>query len=756
MATLIVADPFNLDSDTLRLVFNTNATVGRRVTTLRQLAGPYDHDASLIAASLGSDIDGRLWEAVVQRRVGTSVTVSPRDANGYFKRYRVRGLRNDSTNVAYMQFGVEHFPPYADDNASNPQLAQTPDGYGNTYQSRWAVTLGAITAVTQDWWYDVLADYRDNWVLTRGLQAIEANSELSDLVKNPSLFVAVAQSNPNPSTYTLGYQGSAYLEKALRITEAYKLALGGTDGLVYLHTQNTRSDAVAAGSTDFPFHANALPNLRSIVATAKVRGIRFSFHIFARGILIEPQQLAPVVELYRRMPRNGTLYARGGAPSLASSGTIQCDLGHTEFLRWLEEFFLPHWLGDFNSSGMYLDGFLGQGALHYHLGGTAEAPAHGGKYFSDGKRRILDWLRPRIRASSLYVPGGNDTGAAVFGEAPEEALIGKCDLVQDGYLHIPWSSLMAEPAALSSIGMSLTDYPVATRNMAIPTFNAVYHEFQPTFRFMLPWSSGALATAPPFHDGGGGKPGCTAAQLRDLLAFVTAAAVNAGYQPGHGLHYYTDKDAELLNPVEPSGATRATNFSPDGRDPSGVGATIALFARTLHAAMQRDHAGQFVMFGRLQRPLPVDYASAGITKQTNPLSIGHDTSGVLKSKVSELQTLCTPYFYDPEQTAWAFGLDPGFSIPAVLHALWRSPEGLLGMVLVNWTNAAANWIASFNPTLYGILGNYDVNVLNLNQPPTLVGNFGGTLNIGNTASLPDIDIGVLAARSITVVTFTET
>jgi hypothetical protein len=158
----------------------------------------------------------------------------------------------------------------------------------------------------------------------------------------------------------------------------------------------------------------------------------------------------------------------------------------------------------------------------------------------------------------------------------------------------------------------------------------------------------------------------------------------------------------------------------------------------------------------MQRPLAVDYASVNVTKKTNPFSVYLNSAKVSLLGARVFQLLPGAYSViftgDAVTTGWIGSAL--YSVPAVMHSMWRSPEGDIGLALVNWTNANADWIATFNPSRYGITPPYDIVRVGEGGAETVIdaGIGAGDRTIGNAGG-PATNIGTIGPFSVQILQF---
>jgi hypothetical protein len=103
------------------------------------------------------------------------------------------------------------------------------------------------------------------------------------------------------------------------------------------------------------------------------------------------------------------------------------------------------------------------------------------------------------------------------------------------------------------------------------------------------------------------------------------------------------------------------------------------------------------------------------------------------------------------------GSEP-FPVPCVLHAMWRSVEGRLGLLIANWTSEPQGFRATLDPELYDLPRHgYRIRELVQGAPARELGTFGGTIEVRGEDSPVvlggDLFLGRLAPRVLRVLVF---
>lgn len=662
------------------------------------------------------------------------------DAAGWIKDYRYKGLSRATGTEAWVRLSVRHYPEFR-------HLGGADNSGGRESECTWpyATVTGALKVQTDHFWWDICDLYRQRMIAIGAVPpVIESNARLASKInRQPTLFVP---------TIMVGFwssiSGSTLYEKLYRYYRTLAFALSNphvNPANGYLHLQSWLLGGLGVTNPGNPIRTHpthrADDGLAEMLAAAFADGVRVSGYSRAWELPDERgwRPLSPIFD------RDGT---QAVDPTLGK----KYDPGATEYGTWWARNVASQ-MRELGFRGEYIDSLGGNTpALSYPP--ALEHRQHGGHYGRDGKLHLVDSVRTVF----------GDTDGMLGTEAAEELFSYAMDVVQEHYIWYPWHMDLAE-STVRGVG-AVTHLPIEARLMSPPLWMAVWHEYSPAQHVGLPFTNAPLGTNADWFPSGGAT-GLSAAELRDVWAFLQAAIFTNGSRSGF-VSVQEDFDRSDANVQAWSGVSNALALLGEGerslivnttKDPSQVGITVCAWLRDLFAAQLRAHAGQFTMFGRLLRPLVVDPAVAGTS--TNPISVLSDAkvnwSGSSGNRIwGMLPTLYTPVTGIPAaQFLWA--LDAGFSVFDVLHSMWRSPEGLAGLVLVNWTNANATWFGTLDASLYAdIPATFDVVKLTLGgAPSTLATGLSGTISLGNTG-VPTVALGTLAPRSITVLTFPAT
>lgn len=651
--------------------------------------------------------------------------VQTEDARFHYKDFRYRGLNYTTANEGWFNINVTHIPGYeralgqvssihsSDVTAYDASVSES--RMGNEYVTPYATAIGPLTAKNSAWYFDAAELYRD-WAVSAGYvpARLDLSTELKSTYRDRDSFFC-------GFSHFAEVDRTVYHLREVTITDYIKKALenpyiGNTKG--YVHTQKVIPNH-DVGSPDSPIAASVDPGLAAAIALANSRGYVYSFYISGIFLL---RSSSP--KLAAQAPRQAQIITFNGE-AINAEDWVAC-YGRPEARTFMPSVTAREAAGLLDARGLYADQISGQDFRLCYGPGHVQ---HGGNYHTLGKRELIRNLR-----NSQIASGGADlppagTGYMAFSEITEETLAGLMDFTQIAYHWYPGHFALAEEATVPT---GVSDYPWLARDMSVPFWNLVWHEYQIANYFPLPWTSYPMAAGAGAIYPVGGFPGLTQAEWRDLQCFSYASLLAGGCRTAY-FWYLWDFDRPLMQ-VDP--ATLAL-FDPTG---TGTPTTVADFIRQCFQAMEEAYAGQFLVAGRMMRPAEHDPATN--TKVANPAA---DLD--LKVRPQDAQS-AYPYFY--EQPGFSFGIDT-FDVPAVFHSMWRSPGGTIGMILVNWTNAAATWNGTFDPSLYGLAATYDCRRLNQGAASTLIGNFTGAQTIGNGLT---INIGTVPARTIRVFTFT--
>jgi hypothetical protein len=670
------------------------------------------------------------------------------DTQGWYKEYTYRGYlyTGGGATDGYFRWAVRHRPPF-----QKMVGNESADDWRGSWAQSYPVVVGALQADADSFWYDVAMYYRSR-VEALGFvpPKVESNTRLqSAMARKPSLFFPVIDIGAfEPSTRS----AANYFQNCLALLRTIRKALKSkfiTEDYAVLHFQNWMGpngfnhgppEPLVVGD---PTYAPS-EGITQLIIDAAGDGIRVSAYSL-------PHEISAKSGWLPTFPERGFFFQRSGAIAPALTTTIpgmDLDLGASELLQWWKR--VTYRIRALGFGSIYLDAYSGGGPKRtFPQGGH---PRGGGNYGMPNKAALVDTVRTIMRRD------GSDMDAPVLSEAAEEGMIGYFEFIGP-----PGSqqTLLAE----STIRGAVTDLPTAARYMNPDLYGAVYHEYAPGSHLGMPWSNSLLATNADWWPSNG-KLGLSAAEFNDVVCFTHGIQIASGTNPATPVYQAEFEGWDPAVTSHPSGIsnglvlpdTRGTGWTVDAtKDPSKCGVTCTDFLRILFETMIRNYGGQFLQFGRFQRPITVNYASVNVTRQNNPYSVFTAAAGkVDRTNINRYLMFPTELAVATAVPALEFISEASYEVPAVFSSMWVSPEGLLGLVLCNWTNAAASWIGSLDTTLYPTLVTpYNVNRLVLGgaATPLAAAVPAGVTTIGTTGSGATIDLGTLPARSTAVITF---
>ncbi len=640
---------------------------------------------------------------------GRMIYLGTEDTTGHEKRFRHAFPISGSLNPGY-QWAAVHYPSFADSSGTYAE-------FGNRYESAYPTVVGALLATSDEFWFDAAEYYRGFVENSLGLVRRELNASLADDV-GPAIL-----SFPLQATQLL--QGMPLYKRFLQITRGWRLALDNPHvqtQRTILHFQNYLKDAVNGGGlfsdwgAGHPFSATVDSGVAQTVAAARALGIDCSVRHLPVAVEIGSGWDAQLPESLRAYDRDRSVsQLLVGLDERLDYATYDDPVVGPQIESWFADTVLVPLVQHLDLEGLYLDLISGQGgALTYEnavLG--AFHAGHGGDRYVRGLVAATDYTRQRLQST---VSGGN---AFLMSEAVQEYMAGHLDFVGQGYVHLPRHMLhFEEVLPFIPVPPAGHEVPPEARDQSPPLWQAVYHEYQPAEMLTLFPSSRPLAA------------GLTSNELLDLYAWTFGTALINGSRPS-SLVYKLEHDPAI---VEFDESTLSLT------DPTGVGLSAMAIVNALHGAVERSFAGQFTSVGRLERSLP----DAGETRSTQ-INPTHRTQ-----PVANLDETCFPVLesWDDPGSDTPEGLPEAsmaFPVDSVLHSVWTSPEGKIGLVLYNWTSAPAVWTGKFDPVLYGIGANQSYNLAQLVQggTPTDLGTVQGTITLPlTTTTIPSREVVV--------------
>lgn len=611
--------------------------------------------------------------------------------------------------------------------------------WGNSAGPRTIVELHAFQAATDDWWYDCADRYR-TMMLEERLDLVRKinNPDLATFGKGPNLLIATMTFAPKPARLP-------YLtNELLQLVDLYLAAHAQSDvsltNRVLVHLQLWQNGHQNVNNCN-PNFEDIVPEVYSCVAALKERGVRVSLYMIAQNDFLD-------TSWYRAKGLDVLLaHTLDGSPRQADDAEglhfVQYDRRDPNFHHDVPFRIHLEIVGKVGTTACYTDAFTGGVDTLGVSGGEGGARCASGndqRAYVKGQKATIARLRELMRNK----PNGVDPDFPVFAEAQQEGL--PTDWQGGGYEMIPGHVDLGDETFLELIyGVGLvptqfTDSPVQLRVPIPPIFQCINSRFVNVGRFSVTPTTGVLSTSSlqtPGH-------GLTAAQWLDSLCCAWAVLRIQGicsFLFGHNSDY-------LRGPATIDGGG---NIQVHPENPTGEGVTFLAFSKALFQALRFDHAGQFLQDGTMQRPLQLDWPSGRIASAVNPASYytnvyGRD--GVLPALES--------FWFIYHQGLLPTG-EAAFQVPKVLHSVWKANDDTIGIVLINWTSAAADWEGTVQPSLYGFgAGARTVSRLTLGGAPVVLGASAAATFTLRSAAAPGgtIYLGHLAARSITVLKIT--
>lgn len=678
------------------------------------------------------------------------------DGLGYAK-YLDHRVIDTSGSDRYMMMAVNQFVPHESGfDISKPQTTasgtavRTQTEWANEYGPFYKVQTAAFTAASADWWYDVTERYRTWYEGAYSPPIYQTNPNGGPTRTDPLFLFATIQLDSND---TAGFATqiatlSSTLKRYMRST-----LVGDSAFVFHLQTYWQDSDGVLfRGVDNMPLDGSPAPGITTSATLIHDRGWKFSVHHDAAEVFTDGYfPTAPGIATFR-----GGQYRSGGSKGLFDRGTPATDELFDNLISFARG-------ASAANDAIYLDGFSGNRITLYNPRG-GDGPLYRGNTaneFTAGKQAFLNRARSVVTSSGI-----------VAAEGVEEGLYG-ADWQGMGYAFYPQHLLLGDSGidtttvfGLSRLSASAATDPPSARNLVPPLWNAVHHEWIPGGVLGGAFNSTPLATNTRYHAGGPGgstDAGMTDAQFR--ASEIHNVAVNWS-QGAHALcfsFFHYDVDPQL-------------DLDLTSNDSGGMGAVIWAFLKDMWEALREDYAGQYLRFGRMRRPLQVDYTSADVERVTNPSSYWQfikdwdnpPTISATDVAPSLKQTLAyaNAFTYMVESAGTTTELRWGnnaFQVPKVYHSVWENrTAGDFGIVFVNWDNSTAAFRGTFDPTLYGITGTYEVDRLDLGDPTTVTnlatGQSGSKVLGWGGGAGKDIDLGgggEMPAESVFVVRITE-
>jgi hypothetical protein len=662
------------------------------------------------------------------------------DTTGYYKRFRYLGVNySNSGTIAYrLGWRAIAFPSYAD-------ASGAPSKYANIHASPYPAVLGALRAKDDSFWFDA-CDYYRGFVESSGMAGpkLEVNPRIGKS-KGPVVLGfhiwAAGQPPPPPPPPPPPNLHQRFLD----ITKAWKNALANpytSSGDLYMHWQNVLVNGIGTENPDYPVVSSVDPGVSAPLTSATALGFRTEPYTrpvdLTKSLAWFPSLFPPSIEAY---DASGQPY---GGSKKADVDFAATPLAAT----WAADHIVDPLISQVGFSSVYLD-VLGGAGSNLTYDNPVAGPqhiAHGGDRFIQGKVQLADYTRTVVQSKSPFAVGSppNDPDAIVTTELVEEYMTSHVDFAGQGYDWVPHHLLLAEDTFTGTTpAYGPSGAPPATTDWSPPLWNAVYHEWLPATSLLVPFSSvGLRSNTQAPHSGAG----MTDAEWIDLFCWAQSCAYVTGSRASV-LNDVIDADYPMVT-VDPNNANGwivDTNV-----DPNATGITIMGMMRTLYQSLAPTFAGPWLLTGKMQRPLQVDYVSSSseVEKALNPTNA---------SKVeSNPPTANAFYCYPLTEYPGRFILQGQFgsqvyNVPKVLHSVWKNSANATAIVLVNWTGSQAIWAGTLDLTLYGISGSPSLKEMLINGNLVPLGGLSSSTTIHakvGTNISGHLYVGRVPARSV--------
>lgn len=667
------------------------------------------------------------------------------DTTGHAKHFRHEGFQVAERGgpAGWYNWRAQYIPGYEDalsDAADKPRTR-----FGNTYMTPYPAVVGPMLARTDEFWFDVTEKYRsfvensgmwehrtvddpDRGFLTHGAPVLGCNDR---------------RGGPRATDY---HRHVDFLE-TLRIVRKGLDRLHKGIPIFDAHFQNVRRDGLG-GHPDYPIAEGIAPAMVALLRQAASEGISVSYYVQPYSVFLTEKwkdRLPPQARGYGRdgQPGGGRVFLPEALFELKGKPTqYVLDYGSPVAQTWFLDNLYGPLLEDFAMHNAYMDVFTGIGtAMFYDPPAPLEPThvAHGGDYYMQGKRAFVTNVREFMK--SLADRRGEDPRRySISGEGAEEFLADRYDWVNVGYSYFGNHLMFAEDVALRWLAEYTQDpdpedafegVPAVSRNMSPPLWNMVHHEWAPGQRTTGQWNNVGLSTNRFFYptkhhiSGAPDYSGIPPDRFVDLYCFTQALLVNEGVRPSQFIYYRNSDDrirpqSSRLWILDDAGNVRIDPWI----DPAGAGLKLRDFHAMLYEAMAEGPLREFVLYGRMERPLDVDDKDLNADLRTNPVFF------VFGQQSSTEFVVATPS--GPRRVLYGRFVDPGpagqpkdlivvgpyptfqfddsryltgfLDHPArpVQHSLWRGPDGTLGVILINWTSEDAQFSGILRVESYGL------------------------------------------------------
>jgi len=594
------------------------------------------------------------------------------DSRGYYKEFVHRG-RNDGTNAA-MEWRATFFPSFAKLPSGSDAFPHSE--FGNVCRTAYPVAIGALLSPHDALWLHACQFYRETVVERLGLGGLprELRTDNSPLHREGIMHGEISFLGDVVGMFSRWVELTQIVEAILANPHvSHPLFQMWT---VWVQGQQSIEESPADPVTPDPLVPPA-------IAAGEALGFMTFLYTQTRRIQRDVGWEAHLVDKGEVHRRDGTVHP---TYLYADYATPEGRAMPLELVRQVQ--------ASTGCQGIYSDGLLGgHSAVVYDPTDPAERghPSHGGRYWTDGRTTFARAVRAMIEAAS-------GSACLVSETAEEGSAMQAFDLTQEGLVP-PGGHLLLAAEALYTY--SMTGVPAAARDVSPPLWQAVYHRWHCTGRFVTTLTDVGLATNATFYPDGL-FAGMTADEWIDWQTYWWLLTWITGNKPLFLSHWgagpidrpsVTLDDLGNLETADPAA------------DPADTGLTVVEFIRHLMAGWKLEHAGRFLVYGHLEAPLEVDY--------TDPLNdVVVNPTAVCQTKTTEADGQWTrPAYYNTDSATTDAVLSPDFDVPKVHHAVWRGQNGEVGIILGNWTGAAATFKGELDPEAYGITGEYSLRLV---------------------------------------------
>lgn len=685
--------------------------------------------------------------------------VQARDANGWLKSLRWHA---DGTTDICTQLAPGHVVGYElahgrGKTAQGFDQALTPygaNGFDNSYSPRWAVEVTTFVAENEDWWYDAAARYRQTIESTIAPPLITANPNVGQFRKKPGILFATIHVEPT-ATAPWFETIREFADVLLRELQSTETPLDSSNLVVHHQTwAQNYGDDVNHAAPDF---SDEMPGLREHVAALKALGWRVSLYSrlngdFGRGFT---ERLGTAFSL---LPKED------GSDSLIPTVLPLRGIDRVE-AKWRKSFpsfrlaalravLLPI-VARYQPGCVYLDSYSGGNTIEGEpVDGMSlrHVTGNGGRYYTDQKVQMAIDTRAEVRAASRAFGTNPDLEAIVMSEVAEEHAVwdwhGRHYAYHEMHLDLADDRCMAVLVG-GLAPASATDYPLRTRALKPPLWQCVHNRHWPTGAFTNGFDLTDLETCDIQQATG---QGLTPTSWLNNKCLPVALAFVQGI---HQIMVSQFMDVARLPAILNEHGEVANNTA---HDPTGVGRVFLAFVRALLRGCSADTGFDFLVEGRMLRPLEVDHASPLVGTTPNPAQDYQDVRYYDNPTSSfEARAVNSNWFvYNQAGPPSVRYGNMDFEVVDVLHTVWEAEDGTIGIVLINWTQADAAWEGTVVPARYGLAGTVTVSARQNGGSPIVLGSSAAaSFTIRSSAAVGgDVHLGFLPPRSITVLELT--